>query len=326
MSGLLHHVVAPGFLGDPAVHVALAVGGVVAVVSGVVGVFTVLRGHSFAGHALADLGATGGSGALLIGVSPLVGFVGIAMAAAGVIESIGISRPRGRDVATGIVLGAGMGFAALFLYWDTTNSSTTGASTTVLFGSVFVIDRGTVPLIIGLGAGALVLVGVVYRMLLLSAVSPEMAVARGVAVRTVGVVYLVALAVAVALSAITIGAILSTALLIGPAATALRVTRRPGLAVLLAAALGVAATWLGVLLAYDSYAWPPVRHGWPVSFFIVALLFLGYLLSLVRIRTLVPGRPVRRATAIPENSIPENSNPEISSPATRVPSRPEGRC
>ena len=57
MTGLLRHLVAPGFLGDPAVHVALAVGGVVALVSGVVGVFTVLRGQSFAGHALADLGA-----------------------------------------------------------------------------------------------------------------------------------------------------------------------------------------------------------------------------------------------------------------------------
>ena len=44
-----------------------------AVVAGVVGVFTVMRGQSFAGHALADIGATGGSGAFLVGISPLVG-------------------------------------------------------------------------------------------------------------------------------------------------------------------------------------------------------------------------------------------------------------
>ena len=59
------------------------------------------------------------------------------------------------------------------------------------------------------------------------------------------------------------------------AATALRLTRRPWRAMLAAAGLGLAATWLGILLAYDSYHWPPYEHGWPVSFFVVALvLFL----------------------------------------------------
>ena len=78
------------------------------------------------------------------------------------------------------------------------------------------------------------------------------------------------------LSALTIGAILSTALLIGPAAIGLRLTSRPGLAMVWSALIGLAATWLGVLLAYDSFYWPPARHGWPVSFFVVTLIFLGY--------------------------------------------------
>ena len=82
-----------------------------------------------------------------------------------------------------------------------------------------------------------------------------MAVARGVPVRLVGVVYMLALAVSVGLSALTIGAILSTALLIGPAAAALRLTTRMGWALGLARVTGVLATWLGVLLAYDSYYW-----------------------------------------------------------------------
>ena len=74
----------------------------------------------------------------------------------------------------------------------------------------------------------------------------------------------------------TIGTILSTALLIGPAAIGLRLTSRPGLAMAWSALAGVAATWLGVLLAYDSFYWPPARHGWPVSFFVVTLIFLSY--------------------------------------------------
>jgi zinc/manganese transport system permease protein len=118
--------------------------------------------------------------------------------------------------------------------------------------------------------------------LLLTSLSPEIAAARGVPVRAVGIAYLAALAVAVSLSAVVIGAVLSTALLIGPAATALRVAKRPGRAMAAAALIGTAATWLGILLSYDSYYWPPYKHGWSVSFFVVALVVVGYLLSYVR--------------------------------------------
>ena len=93
-----------------------------------------------------------------------------------------------------------------------------------------------------------------------------------------GLLHLLVLALAVSLSAITIGAVLSTALLIGPAATALRLPKRPGTAIALAAALGVAATWGGIWLAYDSYAWTP-GHTWPVSFFVVALIVAVYMSS-----------------------------------------------
>jgi zinc/manganese transport system permease protein len=263
----------------------------------VVGVFTVIRGQSFAGHALADLGATGGSGAFLLGVSQLWGFVFIAAVAAGAIELVGLRRPRGGDLATGVVLGAGLGLAALFLYLDTTSSNTTGASITILFGSIFSIDSSLVPVIAGLSAVSLGTVLLLYRMLLFTSLSPDMAAARAVPVRAVGVGYLVALALAVSLSAMTIGAVLSTALLIGPAACALRLTKRPGLALAVAAVIGVVVTWVSVVLAYDSYYWPPGGRGWPVSFFVVALIFTVYLLTLVPIHGWVSRRESGRAVS-----------------------------
>jgi zinc/manganese transport system permease protein len=219
-------------------------------------VFTVMRGQSFAGEALGDIGTTGGSGAFLLGTGPLWGFVAVDVVAAGVMELIGIQRPRGRDLATGIVLGAFLGVAALLLYLDSTVHNTTGATFTILFGSVFTVSRSQIPAIIALGAAALAIVALLYRPLLLSSMSAEMAYARGIPVRLIGAAYLLAMALAVALAANTIGTILSTALLIGPAATALRLTRRPGIAIALAAAIGIAAMWLGELLAYDSYYWP----------------------------------------------------------------------
>jgi zinc/manganese transport system permease protein len=242
-------------------------------------VFAVIRGQAFAGEALSDIGAAGGSGAVLAGVGALWGFLASAVGAAAAMELIGIQRPRGRDLATGIVLGASLGIAALLLYLATTVRSTTGATVTILFGSLFAVDPATIPEIVAFSLLALGLVVLVHRPLLLSSLSPELASARGIPVRLIGALYLLALAVAVALAALTIGAILGTSLLIGPAASALRLTNRPGRAIAIAAAIGIAATWLGIALAYDSFYWPPKGHGWPISFFVVTLVLVAYLLA-----------------------------------------------
>jgi zinc/manganese transport system permease protein len=292
VSHFLTPVFAPGFFQSEAVHIALGVGTLVAIVTGAVGVFTVMRGQSFAGEAFGDIGATGGSGAFFVGVGPLWGFVVGNLLAAAAMETIGIQRARGRDLAAGIVLGASIGLAALFLYLATTEQSTTGATVTILFGSAFAIASSTVPLILLLSLLVLGLTLLLYRPLLLSTVSPEMAAARGIPVRTIGILYLLALALAAALAAITIGSILGTALLVGPAASALRLTKRPLMAVLTAAGIGIGAMWLGIVLAFDSYAWPPSGRGWPISFFVVTIVFVLYLLS---------GLPERRHRRRPED-------------------------
>jgi len=266
-----------GFFASAPVQTALVVGGFVAAVAGVVGVFTVVRGQSFAGHALADLGAVGGAAAFLLGIGQLAGFVGAGLIAAVAMEAIGLRRIQGRDVATGVVFGFGLGLTALFLYLDTIWGKGSNATVSVLFGSLFVIDPATVPVVVALSVVALVLVLVVYRWLLMDSLGTELAVAQRVPVRLAGIGFLVALALAVELSSMSIGATLSTALLIGPAATALRLTKRFGRAIGVAVAFGVAATWLGCLISYESYYWGAGGSSWPVSFCIVALVFAGYL-------------------------------------------------
>jgi len=277
VTGGLGAIIAGGFFSSDAVHIALAVGACVALVSGPLGVFTVIRGQSFAGEALGDIGTTGGSGAFLVGVGPLWGFLVINVAASALMELVGIQRRRGRDLATGVVLGAGLGLAALLLYLDSTVHDTTGAAVTILFGSLFTVQASTLPLALALAAIVVALLAVIARPLLLASTSPELAAARGVPIALMGYAYLLALSLSVALCALTIGSILSTALLIGPAAAALRIVRRPGRAIATAVGLGLAATWIGVLLAYDSYDWSAHHTGWPVSFFVVALVFVSYL-------------------------------------------------
>ena len=97
-------------------------------------------------------------------------------------EAVGVQRVRGRDLATGIVLGAATGLTALLLYEGTTTGATTGAAQTILFGSIFTIDPTTVPVVIGCSLVAVGLIAVLYRPLLLASTSTDMAAARGVRV------------------------------------------------------------------------------------------------------------------------------------------------
>ncbi|MGC8552236.1 MAG: metal ABC transporter permease [Phycisphaerae bacterium] len=278
MMGWLAHNLHFSFFYSGPVRTALLVGGSAAVVSAVIGVFTILRGHAFAGHALGDVSSAGGSASFLLGISPLAGFLGIAAIAAVSLEFLGLRRVRDQDIATGIVLGAGLGLSALFLYFDVTTTSTTGAAVMVMFGSMFALPSSLVwPAIIiallGLGS-----VTALYRPLLLSVTDPELAATRGISNRWVGILHLLTLAGAVALAALSVGSVLASALLIGPAATALRISRRPVAAILWAVIVGLSAVWGGIWLAYESYYWFSGK-AWPVSFFVVAIIFAVYLLS-----------------------------------------------
>ena len=197
----------------------------------------VMRGQSFAGEALGDIGTTGGSGAFLVGVGPLWGFVGDRRDRRG---GDGDDRhpaparagPGDRDRAGGRDR-PGRPVPLL----DTTYNNTTGATVTILFGSVFAIASSTIPLILLLALLALAVMIALYRPLLLSTVSAEMAAPGGSRCASSALLYLLALALATALAAITIGTILSTALLDRPrgdrpapdqAATARRCSLRLG--------------------------------------------------------------------------------------------------
>jgi len=302
MNSPLGMIFAPGFLANGPVLTALIVGGGTAAVSAVVGVPTVMRGQSFAGHALADISSAGGSASFLLGVSPLLGFMGMAMIAATAMELAERRDALERDLVTGVALGAGLGLAALFLYFDITSMSTTGAAITIMFGSMFAIPASIVPLALAVGLAALTAIAVIYRPLLVSSLSPELAEVQGVRVRLIGLVHVLALSLSVSLSAMAIGSILSTALLIGPAAIGLRLADRPGTAVILAIAIGLAATWGGIFLAFDSFYWTP-GHGWPVSFFIVTLILCFYVMTVLFRRQ--DGVPAGRPLGLPPPEIGE---------------------
>src|ERR1700761_7504601 len=108
MTALLSVLVEPGFFTREPVCTAAVIGGAAAIVSAVVGVFTVIRGQSFAGHSLADVSSAGGAAAFLFGISPLLGFLIMGVTAACGMELVRVHRARERDLVTGVATGAGL--------------------------------------------------------------------------------------------------------------------------------------------------------------------------------------------------------------------------
>ena len=265
----MHWLVEPGLWSNPAVRTGMGVGTVVAVISALVGLFTVMRSQSFAGHALADVATAGGAAAGVLGVSTLAGFVVGSLAGAGAMEAIGVERVRQRDVATGVVLGTATGLSALFLYLITLDSTSTGSTQLILFGSLFSVTGSSYLVVVVLSAVVALALAALGRPLVFASVSPDAASARGVAVGRVSLLFALVVAVTVGLSSIVIGSVLSTTLLIGPAAAALRLGRRLSSTLVLAGALGVGAVLAGVVVSYDSYYWWASHRALPVSFCVV---------------------------------------------------------
>lgn len=290
----MHWLIEPGLWNNAAVRAGGAVGAVVAVVSALVGLFTVMRGQSFAGHALADVATAGGAGAGVFALSPLVGFVVGSLVGAGAMEAIGVERVRQRDVATGVVLGGATGLSALFLYLITLDSSSTGSTQSILFGSLFSVSNTTFAVVVALSVVVCLSLATLGRPLLFISVSPDAARARGVAVRRVALAYTLVMALTVSLSAVVIGSVLSTALLIGPPAAALRLGRDLATTLVLAVTFGASAVVVGVVASYDSFYWWPSHRALPVSFCVVTVVALQLLLVNVLARvTARRGAPAR---------------------------------
>ncbi|MBV8525004.1 MAG: metal ABC transporter permease [Acetobacteraceae bacterium] len=246
---------------------AFAAATVVAIVSGAVGYFLVLRGQSFAGHALAHVGFTGATGAYLVGIPPLWGLVLMTLAAGIGMGFMGEHMGQ-RDVAIGLVLALALGFGLLFLHFFTAFAT---QATSLLFGNVLAVERGAFWALLGLGLASLAALAVISRPLLFASLQPELAEAKGVSLRLYSVLFLAIVAIATAECAQIVGVLLVFALMVGPAAAAQQLTSGVGKGVLLSVTFSLAEAWLGIALAFYT--------DWPPSFWITALSATVYLLA-----------------------------------------------
>jgi zinc/manganese transport system permease protein len=240
----------------------------VAIVSGAIGYFLVLRGEIFAGHALAHVAFPGATGAALLGAPPLLGATVFTVVAGLGVSLLGIRANR--DLAIGLVLTLSLGLGILFLHFYTAYA---GMATALLFGNVLGIPRETVAVLAVMSACCLVVLAVIARPLLFASLQPELAEARGTPVLALSATFMAVSALAIAEAIQIVGVLLVFALLVAPAATAARLTRSVGAGIGLSMALAVGIGWASLTLAFYT--------DWPTSFWITANGVGAYLLSFV---------------------------------------------
>ena len=199
---------------------AFVAAGIVAVVSGIVGFFLVMRGQTFAGHALSHIGFAGATGAGLIGLAPIWGLLGFTLGAGIGMGMLG-ERIAGRDVAIGVVLALALGFGLLFLHYYTSFAT---QATAILFGNVLAVDRSTIGILAALAVVTLIALAAIMRPLVFATLQPELAEAKSVPMRFVSTAFLAVVALAVSECAQIVGVLLVFALMVRPPAAMQAVT------------------------------------------------------------------------------------------------------
>ncbi len=243
-------------------------GTLVAITSGVIGYYVVIRRDAFAAHALGHIGFPGATLAVLLGIPVTLGLAVFCVSGALAIGALG-KRVAHREIATGTILAYATGLGVLFASLASENTS---SITNVLFGNLLAISTGQIRTFTFFTIGLLFALAVVARPLLFSSVDPQVAEAKGVRVRALGMVFMVLLALAITMAVQVVGTLLLFALVVTPAATALAITARPTAVAALATAIGLLAVWIGLVVA--------VMFNLPPSFCIVTLSCVAWLATL----------------------------------------------
>jgi zinc/manganese transport system permease protein len=255
---------------------ALLAGTPIALASGLIGYFVVLRAQVFAGDALSHVAFTGALAAAAAGIDVRIGLFTATIAIALLLGLLG-ERSHPDDVEIGImfaaILGLGVLFLAIFSEGTSGGNGLLGART--LFGSIFGLSGGDATLAALVAAGIIIVLLAIARPLLFASLDPAVAAARGVPVRLLGLLLLALLGATAAEATQAIGALLLLGLLAAPAGAAQRLTPNPYHALGLSAAIAVISTWLGLILSYQIPRLPPSSATIAIATGIYLLAFLA---------------------------------------------------
>ncbi|GAA0590989.1 zinc ABC transporter permease subunit ZnuB [Caenispirillum bisanense] len=236
---------------------ALLAGLGVAVVAGPLGCFVVWRRMAYFGDTMAHASLTGIALGLLLGVVPVAGIIAVGVVLVAFLTILGQRGRHASDTLLGIFSHGALSVGVILL---ATMESVRVDLMAYLFGDILAVMPADLAWIWGGGLLALAVLVWLWRPLLATTVSPEVARAEGVPVTLVQAAFMLLIALVVAVAMKIIGVLLITAMLIIPAATARRFAASPEGMAAIAAGLGSVAVVLGLVASaeWDTPAGPSV--------------------------------------------------------------------
>lgn len=268
------------YLQLPFAQHALIAATLIAIISGLIGPFVASRDMAFAVHGSAELSFTGAAAGLLIAGDAVTGALVGSLFVATAFGLLG-DRPRERNSAIGVILAAGLGLGVLLLSFYKGFAT---EATNILFGQIFGVSTQDIVVLAVIAAAIIVIIGIIYRPLLFSSLDPEVAVARGVNTRVVGLIFVFVLAVTVTEASQIVGTLLVLSLAITPAAAARRFSANPRVVTVLSILFALIAADGGLLA---SLQFSTIK----ASVFISGISFLIYLIA--RLAQILPSRRAR---------------------------------
>jgi zinc/manganese transport system permease protein len=253
----------------PLVQNSLIAGLLLGIMGGLIGVFVMTRDMSFAVHGISELSFAGAAIALLVGLNVALGATLGSIVAAIIIAIMGTrAKDRNSIIAVLMPFGLGIGILALALY-----EGRAANKFGLLTGQIIAVDDPQVYWLIATSLIVVIALLVIWRPLSFASLDPEVGEARGVPTKTLGIIFMLLLALSVAASVQIVGALLVMTLLVTPAAAALRLTSSPLLVPILSMVFAVVAVVGGILLALGG--------GLPISPYVTTLSFAIYLVARV---------------------------------------------
>ncbi|HGN9372362.1 TPA: iron/manganese ABC transporter permease subunit SitD [Citrobacter pasteurii] len=225
---------------------ALTISVIVAVPCALLSVFLVLKGWALMGDAMSHAVFPGIVLAWIAGIPLAIGAFVAGLFCAVATGYLDDNSRIKRDTLMGIVF-SGMFGAGLVLYVSIQSEIHLDH---ILFGDMLGVSLGDIAQTAVIALGIALIIGLKWKDLLLHAFDPHQAKASGLNTTLLhyGLLCMIALTIVATLK--SVGIILSISLLIAPGAIAILMTRRFAQALLLAIAISVATSFLGVYLSF----------------------------------------------------------------------------
>lgn len=226
---------------------AFAVAFMISLCAPCIGLPIVLKRFSAIGDATSHSALGGIAFGLLIGINPIVGAVVFSIVAVLTIEKLRQSFGTYQEIATVVIMSAGIGLTAVLSAFITNGSANINS---FMFGSIVAISDFELWLSLALTSLVLILTLILYKENFAIAFDEESAGLCGIPVRAINFIMMLLTAIVVSVASRIVGALMISSLLVIPVATSMLISKSYKQTLILSIVISEFITLLGLYISF----------------------------------------------------------------------------